>query len=279
MTTRGTLDPFAIAIFRGLVDPLYSERDLALGIEFSKITTMTVKAGQFGGSAGAGLAIRAAKAELRERGGIAKQVLLNVADSAGVPLDDTFSAAMGEIMDAELEQQAADLKARTLSHSLCKGNSAASNGIGEIDGEVVRLGKLYRAEFDHMVLRQKNHPVQHNSNPVLNIAGNVGVIQTGANSSVTGDQQFGQGEIASLAAALQVLLAEVRNLPDTALTIPKGDVIDALQATIQEAEKPKPNRLTLKSMWGGLREGLSTVSQLRGVVETVDAATQFIHNL
>ncbi|AMR80497.1 hypothetical protein A2G96_21870 [Cupriavidus nantongensis] len=98
----------------------------------------------------------------------------------------------------------------------------------------------------------------------------VGAVQTGDNSVAHIQQSADQSQLAGLKSALEAVLAELTkaNLPEDE----REEAKELVRTTIAETEKQKPNKLSLKSLLGGIATTMQTLGSTSDAYTAVKAA-------
>ncbi|MDQ7292211.1 hypothetical protein [Stenotrophomonas sp. Sm0041] len=102
----------------------------------------------------------------------------------------------------------------------------------------------------------------------------VASVQTGANAVAHVQQTADQSQFAELKSALEAVLAELAksNLPADE----REDVRELVRTTITEVEKEKPNKLTVRTMLGGIATTVQTLGSSSDAYKVFKAAAAVV---
>ncbi|MGO4158703.1 hypothetical protein [Cupriavidus sp. YAF13] len=98
----------------------------------------------------------------------------------------------------------------------------------------------------------------------------VGAVQTGSHSVAHVQQTIGSDQLASLKSALQAALIEFAKANIPAQT--RDEAQGLIESTIAEVDKPKPNRLALGSLLGGVATAVQTLGATSDAYKAVKEA-------
>ncbi|WP_145155087.1 hypothetical protein [Pseudomonas oryzihabitans] len=113
-------------------------------------------------------------------------------------------------------------------------------------------------------------PLSTSAGPIMNFHAPVGAIQTGANSTAHVQQTTGSNEYQQLKLALQAALEEFSKADISYQD--REDVRDYLQSILNEIQKEKPNRLSLKSLLSDVATTVQTLGSSSEAYKAVIAA-------
>lgn len=100
--------------------------------------------------------------------------------------------------------------------------------------------------------------------------GAVGAVQTGSHSVARVQQTIGSDHLANLKGALQAALVELAEANISKET--RDEAQELIENTISEVDKPKPNRLTLGSLLGGVATAVQTLGSTSAAYQALKAA-------
>lgn len=126
-------------------------------------------------------------------------------------------------------------------------------------------------EFDSWKSEMTTKPsVPASAGHTFNFNGTVGAVQTGSHSVANVQQAPDSNQLSSLKSALEAVLAEIAkaNLPAEA----RDEAQELIQTTIAEIEKPKPSKLSLRALLGGVATTVQTLGATTEAYKTLKAA-------
>ena len=261
------LPPNASAILDSWLSAEFEARNRTLSNQFrQKQNEMTTKGlGRSGAliSAVVGLA----EYELTVRAEITFKQFLRAANDWSVPIDDSFRAYGRTEIDKRIRLiLVPELRQRVSSLSGLKTLEAPLEGaLQNIDIAGERAVRKYHAELDSLIARNKKPHQQSDATHgnTFQVSGSVGVIQIGSGNSATAYQQIEQSTVTGLNDVLGALLPEIEKLSESALSIPKKDLVEVIVASRSELQKKQPNWTLAGSLLLGVATTIQTVAALQ----------------
>ncbi|MBY5666628.1 hypothetical protein [Rhizobium leguminosarum] len=200
-------------------------------------------------------------------------LLLRTLTAHGVQVDQSNKDAVAAVLRTWIEERLLQLKALvSITAPMAHGNPAQNESyLKEIDERGNLEIRRIAGEIALIAAAQgREKPGQQNFSMVFN--GQVGVVQTGAGSFGTANQNIDQGASEALIAALSKILA----LATQDDSPQRDDVLELVADARSELEKDKPNALKVKSLVSGLGDALSLMPKLKEGYDVLKWAGSFV---
>lgn len=254
-------------------------RDQVLIKQFVSNTSEFLKRGILQSSMAALASAEIAAEELKVRASMAYNELLKTASAYGVELDDEFRADGGALIVSVIDGAAMQLRAMALEQPTMKWGDRAPNALEILDQAAQAAKDKLLAELDRTIAQARTRAVQTNNmsgGNSFNITGPVGIIQTGMGSMAVLSQHVDCSTKMTLRQVLERVREDVLVTPDSALPTSKAEIVETVEACLEQLDKERPNQTMLRWMLSGLGETIGAVASLQPAYETFKGALSLI---
>lgn len=216
---------------------------------------------------------------LAERAKAIANALIKVHTSFESPLDASVDVQMADWGTKSLADAYASLKGSYVRHLQRFGVNAAQDLSLDIAYAGARatvantpnhhLWELRNVPMKRPIQSAASFPVQVN----IHNSGNIGAVQTGAQSTASVQQQWIEGDINSLKEALAVLRSALDGAPDIEVSMRAELVADIDRATVELTQKPL-NKTKLFGLLSGIVAVIGTTASVQPAYEAVISAAR-----
>lgn len=142
-----------------------------------------------------------------------------------------------------------------------------------------KMPRFARAlDFDIWSNEMTSKPIEHGPiTNTFNFNGTVGAVQTGSQSVANVQQTIGASQFSDLKSALQLALEEFSkaDLHESDRT----DAQELIQSVLDEIDKPKPSKLSLKALFGTVATTVQTLGSTSDAYKAVTTAIAAVSSL
>lgn len=272
------LDDRSTDLARRTIEVALEERWTPLSRQTLEIASEAIRHGAYGGSRFLVQIIGLYKAELDIQASIAWGHLQRVLANVGIGRMDTLAADLKDFMGETIERVAASLldhinnsppfknKQTNIIEPVKPLNEAKDHALSKVGCEI----DLYVAG-----LEQAAHQTQEGGTTHVSVyGGQVGILQTGNFSSASMTVTLDSNSKREIMAALQAVENTLRGIQETPFD--KAEVLELVQDSRAEADKPKPNLTRLKGALLGIAASIQSVAALRPAYETLKGALALV---
>jgi hypothetical protein len=257
------------ARYRDLVKAEMHDRDLALADAFREIRSDMARRGLTASSIAVHQYRKAAEAELRTRSlliwGALTRVHVMLGRERAVSLAEKFMREVTAQLDEQVRQLEGGLE-QVLPTGLGSFTPESAKSLADArSGALVRLG----AEIDLYVdsLEAAGNAASASGQPVFNISGGVGAIQTGAGAVAHVAQDFDK-EV--LLHALTLVSQQIATAASTAPAV-RSEIEDLVIESRQELQKPTPSLIKVRGLLTGIATTIQTMGSMQQAYQALKA--------
>lgn len=258
------------ARYAALFDVRISERRNQFPAKFAQIDAQATAYGMFRSSGRILQMGKAHEQELASRSAIAWDCLTRVHRTLGSPMSDTLRDDLKEEMARRITECSAELN-WSLSKQIKKSDNNASFSLDET--RIAEVAKhnieidLYVDSLSESLATKGTTPMTQN----YNFYGNIGAVQTGANSTANVIQNLTVDERASISSALQQVKEALSDAPSIADT-QRYELLDIANDCVSQMALESPNTIKLLTMLTVLGTSIQSIASAQPAYQALKVA-------
>lgn len=267
------LDPTLQALqarFESLLEARIAERRKQFPIELGQIDAQAAAHGMFHSSSRLLQLQQAHERELEIRAILAWESLVRVHRTFGSPLSDNLREDLKGEMSARIAQSFSELNS-SLTDRVQKTQINMPFSLNE---RHIDVAAKHDIEIDLYVDSLSTNTLQQGTQPMMqsyNFYGNVGSIQTGANSVANVVQNLGAEDRASLSAALQQVKEAISVTPSIADT-QRHELLEIAEECASQMAAESPNNTKLLTMFNVLGTAIQSIASAQPAYQALKVA-------